>query len=180
MRIQRLFPVFIQDLQFIVEEYGIFAERRLPGRVDICEKTAFQFAACPGIQPSGLWSFDDDGSEKSVDIGPFFAASRIAHIVEQIYALPACIPGVRDLTPCRRIPVESDCRSVRRLYIVVHPQNMDRKIAVQRMRKMNHNSLSFAGPYDKRFYHLAGLRDLPGIISESLLADPPGVFFQYI
>ena len=125
MRIKGRFSVFVQDFQFIVKEYGIFAERRFPGRIDIREKAAFQSASSLGVQPSGLWSFYNDGSEKSVDIGSFLAASCIAHVVEQIYSLPAGIPGVCDLMPGRRIPVKPDVCSVRCLHIVVHPQNMD-------------------------------------------------------
>ena len=48
------------------------------------------------------------------------------------------------------------------------------------MGEINDNGFPFAGSYDKRFYHLAGLWDILGIISQRFFAYPSRVFFQYI
>ena len=54
VRVCRRIPVFVPNFQLIVEEYGIFPESWFIGRVNICEKAAFQFGARLRIQPSGL------------------------------------------------------------------------------------------------------------------------------
>lgn len=131
MRIRRGLSVFVPYLQLIVEKYGIFPKRRSAGRIDICKKTALQFASCLGIQPSGLGFLYDNCSEKSVDICTLFAASCIAHVVKQVYALPPGVPGVDDFTAGRGVFIKSCAGPIRCLYIIIHTQNMDGKGTVQ-------------------------------------------------
>ena len=180
MGVHRGISVFVQNLQFIVEEYGVFPECRPAGGIDIREQTAFQLAACLWVQPSRLGSLHNDGSKKSVDVGPFFAAPCIAHIVEQVHALLSCVPGVDDFVAGSGIFVKSRAGPIGRLYVIIHPQHMDGKRPVQGMEESDHDFFAFVRPDDKGFYFFIRLGALFGKIAQRLFADAVCILFQHI
>ena len=65
-----------------------------------------------------------------MDIGPFFAAFRIAHIMKQINTFPGSIPGISDsISGCGTL-VEANVGPIRSLYVICHSQNVYGKLPV--------------------------------------------------